>query len=135
MKLPPKAKSDLDKKLQRVLQVPEGFALYEAIHDFIEFIEATPAFLNGISYRTANGRELNIPTKYGYLRQIYQGLEDVKVKTNEDLGHVRYTNVRDLTLIRNQEFSENNFFWKKRALFRKLATEVYEGLKADWATE
>ncbi len=133
MELIKKTKIDLDKKLQKVLCAPEGFGLFEAIHDFIECIEVTPVFLNGISYRTKIGRELNIPTKYGYLRQIYQGLEDAGVKTNKDLGHARYVNVRDLNRIRDQEFSENNFFWKKRALFRKLAAEVYEGLKANWS--
>jgi hypothetical protein len=131
MELLKKTKLDLDKKFQKVAQAPEGFGLFEAIHDFIEYIELNPAFANGLTYRTKVSRELNIPTKYGYLRQIYQGLEDADVKTNKDLGHARYTNVRDLNRIHNQEFSENNFFWRKRALFRKLAGEVYERLKTD----
>jgi len=129
MELIKKTKLDLDKKFQKVLHAPEGFGLFEAIHDFIEYIELHPAFSNGLSYRTEINRELNIPAKYGYLRQIYQGLEDADAKTNEDLGHARNTNVRDLNRIQNREFSENNFFWKKRALFRKLAGEVYEVLK------
>lgn len=131
MELLKKTKLNLDKKFKKVVQAPEGFGLFVAIHDFIEYIELTPVFSNGISYRTKTGRELNLPTKYGYLKQIYQGLEDVGAKTNEDLGHARHTNVRDLTRIRGKEFSENNFFWRKRALFRKLAAEVYEGLKTE----
>ncbi len=131
MKLLKKTKLDLDKKFQKVLQAPEGFGLFEAIHGFIKYIELNPAFSDGLTYRTKISRELNIPTKYGYLRQIYQGLEDAGVKTNKDLGHARYMNVRDLGRIRNQEFSESNFFWRKRALFRKLAGEVYERLNAD----
>ncbi len=131
MKLLKKTKLDLDKKFQKVLQAPEGFGLFEAIHGFIEYIELNPAFSDGLTYRTKISRELNIPTKYGYLRQIYQGLEDTDIKTNKDLGHARYMNVRDLSRIRNQEFSENNFFWRKRALFRKLAGEIYERLNVD----
>ena len=131
MELLTKARSALDKKFQKVLQAPEGFGLFEAIHDFIEHIELNPAFSNSLSYRTKINRDLNIPTKYGYLRQIYQGLEDADIKTNKDLGHARYMNIRDLNRIQSQEFSESNFFWRKRALFRKLAGEVYERLKAD----
>ena len=127
-----KTKLGLDKKFQKVLQAPEGFGLFEAIHDFIEHIELNPAFSEGLSYRASKiNRELNIPTKYGYLLQIYQGLEDSNAKTNKDLGHARYMNVRDLGRIKNQEFSESNFFWKKRAIFRKLTGEVYERLKTD----
>ena len=131
MKLLKKTKLDLDKRFQKVLQAPEGFGLFEAIHGFIEYIELNPAFSDNLTYRTKISRELNIPTKYGYLRQIYQGLEDTSVKTNKDLGHARYMNVRDLSRIRNQEFSESNFFWRKRALFRKLAGEIYERLNVD----
>ena len=131
MALLKKTKLDLDKKFQKVLLAPEGFSFFEAIHDFIEHIELNPAFSSGLSYRTKINRDLNIPTKYGYLRQIYQGLEDAGAKTNKDLGHARYMNVRDLGRIQNQEFSESNFFWRKRAVFRKLAGEVYERLKAE----
>ena len=130
MKLPKKIKLDLDKKFQKVLRAPEGFGLFEAIHDFIEHIELNPVFSDDLSYRKKINRELNIPTKYGYLRQIYQGLEDADIKTDKDLGHARYMNVRDLNRIQNQEFSDSNFFWRKRELFRKLAGEIYERLKA-----
>ena len=129
MALLKKTRLDLDKKFQKVLRAPEGFGFFEAVHDFIEYIELNPVFASGLSYRTKINRELNIPTKYGYLRQIYQGLEDADAKTNKDLGHARYMNVRDLSRIQKREFSESNFFWRKRGLFRKLAGEVYERLK------
>jgi hypothetical protein len=128
MALLKRTKLDLEKRFQRVAQAPEGFGFFEAIHDFIEYIELQPAFAEALSHRSKEDRELNIPTKYGYLRQIYQGLEDFDAKTNKDLGHARYMNVKDLNQIQNKEFSESNFFWKKRALFRKLAGEVYERL-------
>jgi hypothetical protein len=128
MKLSKSVKQDLDKKFQKVVEAPEGFGFFEAIHDFIKEIEREPAFADGLSYKTKINRDLNIPTKYGYLRQIYQGLEDASAKTSRDLGHARFTNVRDLNRIKNQDLSDNNFFWKKRALFRKLAGEIYERL-------
>ena len=124
-------KIELEKKFQKVLQSPEGFGFFEAVHDFIEHIEATPALSSGISRPSKANREFNIGTKYGHLLQIYQGVEDVDLKSPDDLGHARLVNVRDLTRIRNSEFSENNYFWKKRALFKKLAAEVYERLAAD----
>jgi hypothetical protein len=131
MILPKKTKSDLDKKFKKIQQTPAGFDFFEAIHDFIGHIEANKVFADGLSYRTKINRELNIPTKYGYLRQIYQALEDAGRKTNRDIGHARYMNVRDLGRIQNQEFSESNFFWRKRELFRKLVGEVYERLTAE----
>ena len=126
-----KTKADLNKKFQKVSQTPAGFAFFEAIHDFIEYIEVTESFSKNLTYRDKVSRELNIPAKYGYLRQIYQGLEDVSSKTNKDLGHARYMVVRDLSRIKENEVSESNFFWKKREVFRKLVGEVYERLAAD----
>ena len=124
-------KAGLEKKFQKVQQAPEGFGLFEAVHDFIEYIESHPTFADSLSYKTKINRELNIPTKYGYLMQVYQGLEDFNAKANEDLGHARYMNVRDLNRIKSQELSESNFFWRKRAVFRKLAGEVYERLSTE----
>jgi hypothetical protein len=131
MKLAKKAKSDLDKKFQKVVEAPMNFALFTAIHDFIEHIETTPALLKNISYSNKINREANVPAKYGYLRQIYQGVEDTNTKTNDDLGHARYMVVRDLGYIKKAELSESNFFWKKRELFKKLTGEVYEVLKME----
>jgi hypothetical protein len=131
MKSALKTKADLEKKFQKVLQTPASFAFFEAIHDFIEYVEETPSFSKNLTYRDKISRELNIPAKYGYLRQIYQGLEDAAAKTNKDLGHARYMVVRDLSRIEENEVSESNFFWKKREVFRKLVSEVYERLSAD----
>ena len=41
--------------------------------------------------------------------------------------------VNDLRRIQNNETSENNSFWKKRELFRKLTAEVYERLNINLA--
>ena len=121
-----KVKSDLDKKFQKVLKTPAGFDFFTAIHDFIEYIELNPSLSSKLSSRVKSNRELNIPNKYGYLKQIYQGLEDADVKTNADLGHTRYMVIQELNRIRNKDVSESNSFWKKRELFRKLTGEIYE---------
>ena len=125
MKLLKKVKSDLDKKFQKVLKTPASFDFFVAIHDFIEHIESNSSFLNGLSSRIKSNRELKIPNKYSYLKQIYQGLEDADIKSNVDLGHTRYMIIQDLNRIRNKDASESNSFWKKRELFRKLTSEIY----------
>jgi len=126
MKLLKKAKADFDKKFKKVSDAPEGFGFFEAVHDFVECIEENKILASDLTYKSKESRELNIPAKYGYLHQIYQGLEDAHAKTNKDLGHARYMNVKDLGKIQNKEFSESNFFWRKRALFRKFVGEIYE---------
>lgn len=123
-----KAKSDLDKKFQKVAKTPAGFAFFVAIHDFIEHIESNPALSKNLSDRLKPNREMNIPTKYGHLKKIYQGLEDADIKSDADLGHARYMVIRELERIRRNDLSESNSFWKKRELFRKLAAEIYERL-------
>ncbi len=128
MELIKEAKSGLDKKFQKVLKTPASFAFFVAIHDFIEHIELNPSLSKNLSPRIKPNRELKIPSKYGYLKQIYQGLEDAEIKTSADLGHARYMVIQDLKRIQNENFSENNSFWKKRELFRKLTGEIYERL-------
>lgn len=128
MKLLEKVKSDLDEKFQKVLKTPASFAFFVAIHDFIEHIELNSSLSDSLSSRTKHNRELKIPNKYGYLKQIYQGMEDANIKSNIDLGHARYMIIQDLNKIRNKNFSESNSFWKKRDLFRKLTGEIYERL-------
>jgi hypothetical protein len=125
MKLDPKTKTSLEQKFRKVTQTSASFAFFEAIHDFIGCIELAPALSKKISRHSKMVPDLNTPAKYGYLRQIYQGIEDTKTKKSGDLGHERYSAIRDLGRIRNLELSENNFFWKKRELFRKVAGEVY----------
>lgn len=120
--------SGLDKKFKKVLRTPASFAFFVAIHDFIECIELNSIFSAGLSSHIKINRDLGIPTKYGHLKRIYQGLEDMGSKSNNDLGHERYMVICDLNLIQNDEVSENNSFWKKRELFRKLTIDIYERL-------
>jgi hypothetical protein len=124
-----KTKADLDKKFQKVMKTPPGFVFFEAIHDFVDYIEMNPTLVDGLSQRIKVNKELGIPNKYSSLKQIYQGVADVNSPTTKDIGHTRYMVVRDLSRIQNKEISESNFFWKKRELFRKLTSEVYERLE------
>ncbi|OGZ33112.1 MAG: hypothetical protein A2174_01090 [Candidatus Portnoybacteria bacterium RBG_13_41_18] len=123
-----KKRGNLDKKFQKVLKTPAGFDFFVAIHDFIEYIEANSFFIENLSSRIKSNRDLKIPTKYNFLKQIYQGLEDIHIQTNADLGHERYMTLGDLKKIRNNNFSESNSFWRKRELFRKMTSEIYERL-------
>ncbi|PIR07528.1 hypothetical protein COS46_02715 [Candidatus Jorgensenbacteria bacterium CG03_land_8_20_14_0_80_38_39] len=128
MKALKKRKLDLDKKFQKVLKTPASFDFFVAIHDFIKHIELNSFLSSGLSDRLKANRELDIANKYDYLRKIYQGLEDINIKSNIDLGHTRYMVIRELSQIQNKEVSESNSFWRKRELFRKLAGVVYERL-------
>lgn len=123
-----KIKTDLEKKFQKVLKTPASFDFYVAIHDFIEHIELNASLAKNLSPRLGPNRELNIPVKYGYLKQIYQGLEDAETTSTADLGHDRYAVLRDLNKIRENDMSDSNSFWKKRELFRKLTGEIYSRL-------
>ncbi len=123
-----KNRDNLDKKFQKVLKTPAGFDFFVAIHDFVAHIESSSSLIENLSSRTKSNRDSNIPTKYNYLKQIYQGLEDIHIETKTDLGHERYMTLGDLNKIRNNNFSESNSFWKKRELFRKMTSEIYERL-------
>jgi len=123
-------KLDLDKKFKEVSETPAGFDLFVAIHDFVEHIERNPLLSKGISNRSKANLELDIVTKYNYLRKIYQGLEDINVKSNTDLGHERYMTIRELTKIQKNDVSDTNSFWKKREVSRKLTGIVYDRLSA-----
>lgn len=120
----------MDKKFQRVLETPASFDFFVAIHDFIEHIELDPSLSGGLSERIKANRELDIANKYGYLRKIYQGLEDINTKSNIDLGHTRYMVIQELSKIQNKDVSESNSFWRKRELSRKLTGIIYERLNA-----
>jgi len=126
MKLLEKVKSGLDEKFQKILKTPASFDFFVAIHDFIEYIELNPSLSKNLSSFIKSNRELRIPGKYSHLKQIYQGIEDVNIKSNVDLGHERYMVLIELNKIRNKDISESNSFWKKRELFRKLTGEIYE---------
>jgi hypothetical protein len=121
----------IDRKFQKVQKTPASFAFFVAIHDFIECIELDAVLASNLSPKIKINKELDIATKYGYLKQIYQGLEDAHRKTDNDLGHDRYMVVRDLSRIQNKETTDSISFWKKRELFRKLAGEIYERLNGE----
>lgn len=123
-----KTLSGLDRKFQKVSQTPASFNFFVAIHDFIEYIELNPSLSGGLSLRLKANQELDIQNKYGYLKQIYQGVEDINIKTNKDLGHARYAVIRDLNKIQINDVSESNSFWKKRELSRKSTDEIYQRL-------
>lgn len=128
MKQAGKTRSDLDKKFKKVLATPASFAFFVAIHDFIEHIESDPSLAKGLSDRIKENRELDVTNKYNYLRKIYQGLEDINVKSDADLGHARYAVVLELGRIQNNDVSDSNSFWKKRELSRKLVGMIHERL-------
>lgn len=133
MKVRKKAKRDLDNKFNKVLKTPEGFDFYIAIHDFVELIELTPCLLSNLSSCIKSNQELKISSKYKYLKKIHQGMKDVEVKSDVDLGHERYMTILELNKIKNKDVSENNSFWKKRELFRKSTGEIYEVLSLNLA--
>lgn len=131
MKLSEKAKSDLNRKFQKVVKTPAGFDFFVAIHDFVEHIELNTTLSRNLLPTKKSDPKMDIMSKYNHLKQIYQGLKDAESTSKQDLGHVRYMTIQDLNRIRNKEVSDNNSFWKKRELFRKLAGEIYAKLIPD----
>lgn len=127
-----KVKSDLYRNFQKVIKTPAGFDFFAAIHDFIGQIESNSSLSTSLSSRIKPNRERNIPKKYNDLKQIYQGFEDVNGKSSGDLGHTRCMVMVELNRIKNEDVSENNSFWKRRELFRKLTEEIYERLSPDY---
>lgn len=120
-----KSKAGLDKKFQKVLETPASFEFFVAIHDFIEYIEENSAFKKILTAKNAANTELKIPTKYDYLKLIYQGLQDSATKSDADLGHSRYAVILELNKIKDNDVSNSNSFWKKRDVIRKFATDIY----------
>ncbi|MGC9968397.1 MAG: hypothetical protein ABSC29_01535 [Minisyncoccia bacterium] len=122
-----KTKLALDRKFKGICETPAGFNFFVSLHDFVQYIEATPSF--GVFFRGTKGsRASEIPQKYSILKQIYQGIEDIDVRTTNDLGHDRYVAIRELSLIRNKDVSDNNPFWKRRESLRKLAGDIHKTL-------
>ncbi|MEK9194591.1 MAG: hypothetical protein AAB884_02165 [Patescibacteria group bacterium] len=130
MTLLAKKKFDLKKKFQKILKTPASYAFFVAIHDFVKFIELDPVLSDGLSHCIKTSQSPNIATKYANLKLVYQGMEDIFAggRSIGDLGHKRYMVILDLNRIQNKEVSENNSFWKKRELFRKLIIDIHEGL-------
>lgn len=124
-----KTKFDLGKKYRKVFKTPAGFAFFVAIHDFIKYIELNSALSDTVSTNTKINRSMGLLAKYGYLKQIYQGIEDIRTQSNVDLGHERYMIICDLNRIQDERALETNSFWRKRESFRRSTTEVYERLR------
>ena len=83
MKSLEKTKSGLDKKFQKVLQTPASFDFFVAVHDFIQYIELNRPLSDILSHRLKANRESGIPIKYDYLKQIYQGVEDINSRYSQ----------------------------------------------------
>jgi hypothetical protein len=128
MKPPSKVQLKLNQTFQKVQEAPTGFGLFVAVHDFVEHIESYPAFSKTVATYAKANAELNIPKKYAYLKQVYQGVEDIDGKPGGDIGHTRYSVIRELTSIRNKDVSESNSFWKKREALRKMVGEIHRTL-------
>src|SRR3989338_6878225 len=121
---------ELDKKFRKVSETSVNFDLFVAIHDLVQYIESTPVLIKGLSGNIKANKELNISAKYSSLKNIYQGLEDIDVQSNRDLGHARYYAIRELSQIRRGEVSESNTLWRKREGLKKFAKLVQERLRA-----
>ena len=119
-----KIKLALDRKLKEVRETPASFTFFVSLHDFVEYIESTPKFAIFFSGKKGS-RASELSAKYSIMKQIYQGIEDIDIRTTDDLGHDRYVAIRELSLIRKKDLSENNSFWKRRELLRKLAGEIH----------
>jgi len=125
-----KIASTLDQKIKKVRETPEGFAFFVSLHNFVEFIEATPSFaVFFIAAKKKGSRSGEISSKYSILKEVYQGIEDIDVKTTADLGHDRFVAIRELGLIRDNNLSNNNSFWKRREFLRKLTNDIHETLR------
>lgn len=129
MKTAEKVKLVLDKKSKGVRETPAGFTFFVSLHDFVEYIESAPSFAVFFSGTKKGSRASELSAKYAIMKQIYQGIEDIDIRTEADLGHDRYVAIRELRLIRNNDFSENNPFWKHREFLRKLTGDIHATLE------
>jgi hypothetical protein len=123
-----KIKSALDRKIKKVRETPASFTFFVSLHDFVEYIESTPSFAVFFSGAKKGSRAKELSAKYAVMKQIYQGIEDIDIRTADDLGHDRFVAIRDLSSIRNKNFSDSNAFWKQREILRKLAGEIHATL-------
>lgn len=123
-----KIQSVLNRKLKEVRETPASFVFFVSLHDFVQYIESTPSFAVFFNGAKKGSRASEISPKYSVLKRIYQGIEDIDVRTTNDLGHDRYMAIRELSSIRKNDVSENNSFWKRRELLRKLVGEIHATL-------
>jgi len=121
----------LRRTFSKVKETAAGFDFFVSIHDFVKFIESDASFVAFLGEKAERASEM--PHKYFYLKQVYQGIEDIDRKSTVDLGHDRYVAIRELAMIRRNDVSDNNALWKRRELFRKLIHEIYKTLDAHLA--
>ncbi len=131
MKSTEKIVTALDQKVKKVRETPEGFAFFVSLHHFVEFVEATPEFgVFFIAAKKKGSRATEISAKYSVLKEVHQGIKDLDLKTTVDLGHDRYVAIRELGLIRDNNLSNNNSYWKRREFLRKLVGDIHETFRA-----
>lgn len=118
----------LNRKLKVVRETPASFPFFVSLHDFVQYIESTPSFAVFFSSAKKGSRASELSPKYFIMKQVYRGIEDMDLRTTDDLGHDRYVAIRELGRIRNKEVSESNSFWKRRELLRKMAGEIHKTL-------
>jgi hypothetical protein len=94
----------------------------------VQYIESTPTFAVFFSSAKKGSRAKELSSKYFVMQQVYQGIEDINVHTTSDLGHDRYVAIHELSSIKRGDLSENNSFWKRRELLRKVAVETHATL-------
>ncbi len=123
-----KIRSVLDRKLRDVRETPASFTFFVSLHDFVQYVESTPSFDIFFDGEKKGNRASEISPKYSVLKRVYQGIEDIDVRTSNDLGHDRYATIRELSLIRNKDVSDNNSLWKRRELLRKTVGEIHKTL-------
>lgn len=125
MKSAKKIQLALDRKLKEVRETPASFVFFISLHDFVQYVESTPSFDIFFDSAKKGNRSAEISPKYSILKQIYQGIEDIDVRTNKDLGHDRYVAIRELSSIRKNDVSDNNSFWKRRESLRNAVGEIH----------
>lgn len=129
MTLRESVKTALDRKFHEINDPSAGFSFFVSIHNFVEYIESAPSFSTFFAINQKGSRIPELSAKYFILKQVYQGIEDIDSHTKDDLGHDRYVAIRELSQIRNKDFSEgNNSFWRRRELIRKVAGETHKML-------
>ena len=117
MKLQAKEKADLGKKFRKVIATPASFAFFVAIHDLVEYMDTNLTL-----------GDLKLSTKYTQLKQIHQGVKDVRAPSDHDIGHSRYMAIQGLDRIRKNDVSDSNPLWKKRETLRGCAEDMYNSI-------
>ncbi len=130
MKVAGDAQITLNNRFKEVNDTPAGFAFFVSLHDFVGYIESAPSFADFFAGAEKGGRTEEFLPKYSVMKQVYQGIEDINAPQDGDIGHDRYTAVRELNAIKKNDVSDSNGLWKRRETLRKLAGDVHAKLSA-----